>query len=228
MTLIKGSLPLTYKHTHTLAQNTHAPLSPFNQVPNGCMSGTAVLLWHTTYTAHHIRSRITPVPRNLWTTMTHRCHVCFTKCWRTLLGILCCQVTFARRAHLQYCPALRGHEVKWVLLQYTHKYRDKSIWLLIRNRDLPLDHLPQGACLLQALDWLPYDNLIIFTAYTFNSPYQETLIPLSQCDWENIHWDSETETAKGILVRIHSKILTCDFPPSSKTWQYTLIYRPLD
>lgn len=42
-------------HINTHAYNNRKTRT-LTQVPNGSMSGAAVLLWHTTYTAHHITS----------------------------------------------------------------------------------------------------------------------------------------------------------------------------
>lgn len=114
VTMIQGSLPCTYTHIHTATQtHTHT----YRGAQRLCV-GTAVLLWHTAYTPHHIRYTDTPYPQTCgpqWHTDTV---ACFTKCWHTLLGILYCQVTFTRYT-------LTHIAMYSIVLQYSESIRSK-------------------------------------------------------------------------------------------------------
>lgn len=93
----RQSAPCTYTHTH-IVQHIHSHTGT-----QRLYAGTAVLLWHTAYSAHHIRYTAAPYPETRgpqWHTDTV---ACFTKCWHTLLGILYCQVTFTRYTLTHIC-----------------------------------------------------------------------------------------------------------------------------
>ena len=90
--------------------------------------GTAALLWHTAYTAHHIRYTATPYQETCGPQRHTDATACLTKYLYTLSDILYRQVKYTWPCTmLSYC-ILRGAAGRWLLYQSVKAFDlDKTI-----------------------------------------------------------------------------------------------------